>query len=279
MTINEWLKKAREVLTASECPDPEIDTRWIAEDILKMSRTELKFEGDRALTDAQLQALNESLSRRQSGEPVQYILESADFMGLKFHVDRRVLIPRQDTECLVEAAVAALLGRDHPTVLDMCTGSGAIGLSIKSLLPTSEVTLTDISKEALEVARINARALQAEVSFHHGDLYEAIGKRQYDLIAANPPYIPRADMATLQREVLNEPALALDGGIDGLDFYRRIAQGAQSHLNPGGYIYLEVGVGQAEDVLNLLKENIDCADAGILKDLPGIDRIVWARSK
>ena len=115
--------------------------------------------------------------------------------------------------------------------------------------------------------------------FRHGDLYEAVGKVRFDLIASNPPYIPRGGMASLQREVQYEPGLALDGGADGLDLYRRIASGAPEHLKPGGSIYLEVGAGEAADVLSLIKENIDCDDAGIIKDLCGIDRVVWARSK
>lgn len=279
MTINEWLRNAREALVVSGCPDPDIDARWIAEDVLGMSRTELKFQGDKALSPEILNALNSGLERRRNGEPVQYILENADFMGLKFYVDKRVLIPRQDTETLVEAAIAALMSMKNPAVLDMCTGSGAIGLSIKSLVPAANVTLTDISKDALDVARTNARALNTDVVLRHGDLFEAVGKEHFDLIASNPPYIPWADMAELQREVMHEPALALNGGQDGLDLYRRIAAGASDHLNPSGLIYLEVGIGEAEDVLSLLYQNIDCAEAGIIKDLCGVERVVWARRK
>lgn len=279
MTISEWLKNARNMLTESGCPDPEIDVRWIAEDMLDMTRADLKFEGSQSLSAEQLKILNACLERRISGEPIQYILENTYFMGLKFYVDHRVLIPRQDTETLVEAAVAALLSLHNPSVLDMCTGSGAIGLSIKSLVPHAEVSLSDISRDALEVARINARALELDVEFHHGDLYAAIGKRRFDLIASNPPYVPRSDLCNLQREVQHEPVLALDGGMDGLDFYRRIALDAHEHLNPGGYVYLEVGIEEAGDVFNLLKQNIDCADAGIIKDLSGIERVVWARSR
>lgn len=279
MTINEWLRNAREALVVSGCPDPDIDARWIAEDVLGMSRTELKFQGDKTLSPEILNALNSGLERRKNGEPVQYILENADFMGLKFYVDKRVLIPRQDTETLVEAAIAALMSMKNPAVLDMCTGSGAIGLSIKSLVPAANVTLTDISKDALDVARTNAKALNTDVILRHGDLFEAVGKEHFDLIASNPPYIPWADMAELQREVMHEPALALNGGQDGLDLYRRIAAGASDHLNPGGLIYLEVGIGEAEDVLSLLYQNIDCAEAGIIKDLCGVERVVWARRK
>lgn len=278
MTIGEWLRRAGEVLTESGCPDPQIDARWLAEDTLKMSRAELHFESGRTIGADELAKLDDHLQRRAQGEPVQYILESAYFMGLKFFVDRRVLIPRQDTETLVEAAVVALRTQEAPNVLDLCTGSGAIGLSIKTLVPKARVTLTDVSRDALDVARRNAHDLCADVELRHGDLFKAVGRERFDLIASNPPYIPTADLSGLQREVQHEPQGALDGGEDGLALYRRIAADAPAHLLPGGYLYLEVGFGQAEDVLKLIHENIDCAQSGVIKDLNGIDRVVWARS-
>lgn len=278
MNIGEWLRGAKAALVESGCPDPEIDARWIAEDVLGMTRSEIKFESDRAIATDEHERLNAMLRRRAAGEPVQYILQSADFMGLKFYVDHRVLIPRQDTECLVEAVTVAIRKMEAPSVLDLCTGSGAIGLSLKTLAPDAEVVLTDVSRDALEVARKNMRLLNVEVAIRHGDLYKAVGRDRFDCIVSNPPYIPRADMANLQREVQYEPEIALDGGPDGLEFYRRIAEGAPGHLNPGGSIYLEVGQGEAADVLNMLTTRIQCAESGILKDLNGIDRIVWARS-
>ena len=278
MTIGEWLRHASETLAVSGCPDPQIDSKWIAEDTLGMTRAELHFEGDRAIDDDMLHLLNDRLRLRAQGEPVQYILESAYFMGLKFHVDKRVLIPRQDTETLVESVIVALHELSEPRVLDLCTGSGAIGLSVKTLIPSAHVTLTDLSKDALDVARKNAHNLNVEAEFRQGDLFKAVSKEKFDLIASNPPYIPRADLASLQREVQHEPMLALDGGTDGLDLYRRIAAEAAEHLNPGGYIYLEVGIGEAEPVLELVTTNIDCAQAGVFNDLNGIPRIVWARS-
>ena len=278
MTIGEWLRRARDVLAQSGCPDPQIDSRWIAEDTLNMTRTELHFEATRAIEPDMFERLEERLQRRAQGEPVQYILESAYFMGLQFHVDNRVLIPRQDTETLVESVIVALHEFPEPSVLDLCAGSGAIGLSLKSLLPKASVTLTDISRDALEVVRRNAHDLNVDVDIRHGDLFRAVGKDKFDLIASNPPYIPHEDLALLQREVQKEPMLALDGGEDGLDIYRRIAAEAAEHLNPGGFIYLEVGIGEAEDVLGLLTKNINCAQAGIFNDLNDIPRVVWARS-
>lgn len=278
MTIGEWLRRARDVLSESGCPDPHIDSRWIAEDTLGLTQTELHFEAERAVDADVLEQLEERLKQRASGEPVQYILKSAYFMGLKFYVDNRVLIPRQDTETLVESVIVALHEFPEPDVLDLCTGSGAIGLSVKTLIPSANVTLTDLSKDALEVARKNAHDLNVDVDLRHGDLFKAVGRDTFDLIASNPPYIPHGDLAGLQREVRREPMLALDGGSDGLEVYRRIAAEAAAHLNPGGFIYLEVGIGEAEPVLSLITENIDCAQAGVINDLNGIPRVVWARS-
>ena len=193
MNIGEWLRHASDVLEESGSPDPQIDAKWIAEDTLGLTRAELHFESTRGIDAAQLEQLDERLMRRAEGEPVQYILHSAYFMGLKFYVDDRVLIPRQDTETLVEAVIVALHELESPDVLDLCAGSGAIGLSVKTLIPSANVTLTDISRDALDVARRNAHELNAEVDIRHGDLFRAVGRDRFDLIASNPPYIPHGD--------------------------------------------------------------------------------------
>ena len=279
MTIGEWLKEAQEALTVSGCPDPAVDARWMAEDVLHMTATALRFEAQNALEGPTLSELNQCLQRRLDGEPVQYILKRCDFMGLKLYVDKRVLIPRQDTETLVEAAIVALHGKKKPNVLDLCTGSGAIGLSIATLVPGAEVTLSDVSPGALEVARKNAHLLNVDVTIRHGDLFKAVGREKFDMIVSNPPYVRRSDMEQLQTEVRFEPALALDGGLDGLDFYRRIASELPAHLKSEGCVYLEVGEGEARDVLELLQDQMDWADSGILNDLNGIARIVWARGR
>ena len=278
MTISDWLRHARQALVASGCPDPEIDARWMAEDALGMTRAELKFEADRAIHAHQLDRLETMLARRVAGEPVQYILGSADFMGLRFRVNSDVLIPRQDTETLAEAALIAVRALPGtPRLLDLCTGSGCIGLSIASLAPHARVTLTDVSHEALEVARANQRVLGVEAELRQGDLFSAVEDEHFDIVVSNPPYIPEGELALLQREVGYEPTLALDGGADGLDFYRRIAEGAADHLRPSGSIYLEVGLGQARDVLELLKAHLPCLEAGTIRDLNGIERVVFAK--
>ena len=279
MTISEWLKHARDRLTQTGCPDPDIDARWIAEDALGMTRQDLVFESDRAITRDQFYTLESMLDRRAAGEPVQYILGSADFMGLRFRVDEHVLIPRQDTEALVEAALIELRQRPgRPTLLDLCCGSGCVGLSLASLAPHACVTLTDLSPEALEVARANQKALAVRAELRQGDLFDALGRERFDVIACNPPYIPSGELPALQREVRFEPALALDGGPDGLDFYRRIAEAAPERLNPGGAIFLEVGIAQAHPVLDLLKTHLPCREAGTIRDLNGVERVVFGKT-
>ena len=278
MTIGEWLRHAKDALAESGCPDPQIDSRWIAEDTLGLSRSEMHFETERSLSPEEHERLEALLQRRVQGEPVQYLLHSACFMGLNFYVDSRVLIPRQDTETLVEAVIVALRQLEKPRMLDLCAGSGAIGLSVRTLVPGADVTLADCSRDALEDVRENARRLGVDVEIRHGDLFRAVWHQKFDLIASNPPYIPTGDLPLLQREVQREPQLALDGGGDGLEFYRRIAADAPEHLNPGGSIYLEVGAGQADAVRALLTERMECAEAGAINDLNGIPRVVWARS-
>jgi release factor glutamine methyltransferase len=257
-----------------------VDARWIAEDALGMTRQDMVFEGDRAIPRAQLYTLESMLDRRAAGEPVQYILGSADFMGLRFRVDHGVLIPRQDTETLVEAALIDLRQRPgRPALLDLCCGSGCVGLSLASLAPHARVTLSDISPEALEIARANQKALGVKAELRQGDLFGAVGRERFDVITANPPYIPSGELPALQREVRFEPALALDGGADGLDFYRRIAEAAADHLNPGGAVFLEVGINEGPAVLALLKEHLPCVQAGTAKDLCGVDRVVFAKTR
>ena len=278
MTISDWLRRAQAALTASGCPDPAIDARWMAEDALGMTRQELTFESDRSIPPDALARLDAMLERRVDGEPVQYILGSADFMGLRFYVAPGVLIPRQDTETLAEAALVALRAMPgSPAVLDLCAGSGCIGLSLASLAPDARVTLADISREALEIARRNEKALGVRAELRHGDLYDAVGQARFDLIVSNPPYIPSGELATLQREVRFEPKLALDGGSDGLDFYRSIAAGASKHLNPDGAIYLEVGIGDAPAVLDLLRQALPHIETGTIRDLNGIERVVYGK--
>ena len=209
--------------------------------------------------------LEELVSRRKSGEPLQYILGKWEFMGLPFYTRHCALIPRQDTETLCEEALSI----GGKTLLDLCCGTGCIGVSLAKL-GGFEVAFGDISPDCLALARENAALNGVAGSFVLTDMFGNISG-SYDMICVNPPYIPTSELASLQAEVKREPVLALDGGADGLDFYRRISRDYAAHLNPGGALLMEVGAGQAEDVAEMFPK------AEIIKDICGIKRVVAVR--
>ena len=209
--------------------------------------------------------LEELVSRRKSGEPLQYILGKWEFMGLPFYTRHCALIPRQDTETLCEEALSI----GGKTLLDLCCGTGCIGVSLAKL-GGFEVAFGDISPDCLALARENAALNGVAGSFVLTDMFGNISG-SYDMICVNPPYIPTSELASLQAEVKREPRLALDGGADGLDFYRRISRDYAAHLNPGGALLMEVGAGQAEDVAEMFPK------AEIIKDICGIKRVVAVR--
>jgi len=214
--------------------------------------------------------------------PVQYIVGHSEFCGMNFLVDERVLIPRPETELLVRAAAdifCSIPNTQYPIhILDLCTGSGCIAIALTKMLPDCKIVASDISEEALALAKLNASKLDAgrNIEFVSSDLFSKIRGR-YDIIVSNPPYIAGFEFETLQKEVLMEPRLALYGGEDGLDFYRRIIQEAPRYLNSGGYLVFEMGFGQAGEI----KEIVDGAGAfkvtDIEKDFNGIDRVLIAR--
>lgn len=211
------------------------------------------------ITEEQTQALYPQIERRLSGEPLQYVLGEWEFYGLPFYVDRSVLIPRPDTECLVETALK-LLTPERNTVLDLCCGSGCIGIVLASL-GGARVTASDVSPEALLITERNAKRNGVSITTVESDLFERIEGR-FDLIVSNPPYLSAEKMRTRDASLRFEPALALDGGADGLVFYRRIAARYREFLNPGGTLLLEIGMTQEADV-SALFQNSECkADYG-----------------
>jgi release factor glutamine methyltransferase len=271
MRARELLKDAKRRLTASGSPDPEADALWLLSDALRVHRGALPLRLDDEVGGQAVEWFEAALARRESGEPLQYVEGFAWFYGRKFSVDQRVLIPRSDTEALCEAALKRL--KPGMRVLDLCTGSGILAITFQLEVPGLSVIGADVSPDALTVARENAKALGASVTWAQGDLFEAVSGA-FDLIACNPPYLTGADMENLQPEVEREPRIALYGGADGLDFYRRIAKELPDRLNPGGWALFEVGMGQAEDVADMLKS---LGATGIVKDLSGADRVVMIR--
>ena len=257
----------------------------------KLDAVGLMMHWQDILPDNTCEAYFELVERRAGGEPMQYITGVQEFMGLTFNVNPNVLIPRQDTETMVEDALevlskGTLRGEEFVAkpsfkdVLDLCTGSGAIGVSLAKLNNNIKVTCSDLSEKALETAKGNALANGLKsVKFEQGDLFEPfcgkLGKKKFDFIISNPPYIESEVIPTLQTEVKDhEPMMALDGGVDGLDFYKRIAEESPSHLKKGGVLMMEIGYNQGEAVCQLLEETDRFEKVMCLKDLAHKDRIV-----
>ena len=279
MTFGEWIAAARAELERAGNPDAQVDARLLVCGLFDLAPGRLAGLCGQEMPAALRAELDRRLDRRLSGEPLQYIEGTAYFMGLKFIVNSHVLIPRQDTETLCEQALTFLRGRAGAEVLDLCTGSGAIAVSVARLQPGLRVTATDISSDALSVASRNAHLNDVYVRLLQGDLFEPVAGERFDAILCNPPYLTADDMVHLQIEVAREPRMALFGGEDGLMFYRRLAHEVYRHLKPGGYALFEVGDGQAAEVLRLMSENAMCAASGTVKDLPGVERVVWIRSR
>ena len=256
----------------ANCGIEEEEAEWIFALTLDIPKSAINTE-EKLLKIPQVKEILRIADERLTGRPLWYVMGDADFCGYKIKVDERVLIPRPETEELVMMAVAAAEEGQH--VLDLCTGSGAIAIATYKELEKAgrkvRMTAIDVSEKALELARENAELNGAEINFIQSDLFTRIRER-FDLIVSNPPYIPSAEIETLQREVKDfEPRLALDGGADGLEIYRKIAADVSKHLTRGGTLLMEVGAGQAEEVVKLFKGN---SYSMIIKDFNGVDRYV-----
>lgn len=273
MTIRQALSEAEKAL--AHVPDPRVDAELLLAHVLGMDRLSLRLWGTKALQPEQEQRFASLLLSRTQRAPLQYLIGSQGFYGLDILTDSRALIPRPETELLCELGIAFLQGKSHPAALDLCTGTGAIAIVLKHECPSTAVHATDLSHDALSLARENAQRNQAEITFHQGDLFAPVEGLRFDLILSNPPYIPTLDCRSLQPEVQQEPLMALDGGKDGLDFYRRIAMEAPSHLLPGGLLVVEVGDGQAQAVQRLFTE-AGLQNVSIHADLAGLPRMVSA---
>ncbi len=250
----------------------EEDAEWIFALVLDIPKSSVATE-EKILKVAQAKEIIRIADERLTGRPLWYIIGDADFCGYKIKVDERVLIPRPETEEMAMMAVA--IAEEGNSVLDLCTGSGALAIAIYKELEKSnrkvKMTAVDISADALELAKENAEANEADILFIQSDLFSRIRGR-FDVIVSNPPYIPTAEIDTLQREVKDyEPHLALDGGADGLDIYRRIAAEASKYLNRGGTLIMEVGAGQAADIVKMFRGN---SYSMVVQDFNGIDRYV-----
>lgn len=276
MTYREAINLGEKVLNMADVADAKIDAWLLLEMVCKIDRSFYYLHMEDEVAEEQLSEYEIALRKRAEHVPLQYIVGEAEFMGLKFKVNSNVLIPRQDTETLVEQVLHEQKDPDI-RLLDLCTGSGCIAISLAVKGGYESVTATDLSEEALKVAERNAKTHQKKIIFRQGDLFSALPRTEagtFDIITSNPPYIPTAVIATLEPEVReHEPMMALDGTEDGLRFYRQIAQEAGTWLKPGGAIYLEIGYDQGEAVSGLLRE-AGFDKVRVVKDLPGKDRVV-----
>jgi len=279
MTIHQLLTEATRQLNDAQVPDPANDALLMLAHVLNKNPLSVRLDGAREVTPEDSARYRALLLHRAKREPLQYLLGEQWFYGLPYQVDHRVLIPRQETETLCEVGVHFLNKLASPRALDLCTGSGASAVTLKHQCPHTAVDASDLSVDALTVAQANAQRHQAQITFYQGDLFDALPGEPYDLILSNPPYIESADCPLLQTEVLFEPVMALDGGTDGLDFYRRIASEAKSYLRSSGMLAVELGQGQAEAVADLFRQAGGYTAVEIVKDLYGIQRIVKAHKE
>ena len=236
-----------------------------------MSKEQIIIHNKEELTIEQENSYNEYVARIIIGEPIQYIIGKQEFMGIDFKVNPSVLIPQPDTEILVERTIEILKHLKEPKVLDLCTGSGAIAVSIAKYVPNSIIFASDISKQALEIARQNDN--ENKVNFVHSNLFENIDG-EFNVIVSNPPYIKTSEIQRLSKEVQNEPLLALDGGQDGLFFYREIIKQAHKYLEEQGYLCIEIGEDQKEQVITLINNCSYYKNIQAFKDLSGHDRVI-----
>lgn len=275
MNIGAALRFAEERLKGKGVPDARLDAELLLSETLGLPRLDLLLQRGEPLGAREAAAFEGLLGRRARREPLQYIVGRQDFMGHSFRVSPGVLIPRQDTETLCLEALARLRGGEE--VLDLCTGSGAVAVSLALARPDLKVTASDLSGAALETARENARRLGAPVRFVQGDLLEPFRGERFGMIVCNPPYVPSGEMGSLQKEVLAEPRMALDGGKDGLLFYRRLFDGAPGHLFPGAWLLCELGDGLQEAAAALAGRRF--TGVVIRADLGGLPRVLAARLK
>ena len=279
MTIKETIRKGMIILKTNNVTEPNIKSRLIMQYVLNKPREYLVVYDKEKLTLRQEVNYFKAIKKLCNGIPIQHITNRQEFMKMTFFVDENVLIPRPDTEILVEEVIKIAKKINAKKILDLCTGSGAIAISLAKYIDKSNITAVDISDKALNVAKLNAKNNEVEdrITFVESDLFKNLKKEKYDIIVSNPPYIKKEVLKKLDKEVQKEPKLALDGGYDGLDFYRKIINKAEEYLKFNGYLCFEIGYDQKEDVENLLKEQEKYINITCKKDLCDNDRVVIAK--
>ncbi len=279
MTIKETLRKGMIQLKTENVTEPNLKARLIMQYILNKPRQYLIIYDNQVLTLRQEVNYFKAIKRLINGEPIQHITHQQEFMKLNFFVNEDVLIPRPDTEILVEEVIKIARKINAKKILDMCTGSGAIAVSLAKYLDNVEITAVDISEKSLDVAKTNAKnnEIENKITFIESNLFENIVNEKYDIIVSNPPYIRKDIIKTLTKEVQKEPKIALDGGYDGLDFYRKITHQSEEYLKFNGYLCFEIGYDQKKDVIKIINDEKKFTGTYSKKDLCDNDRIIVTR--
>ena len=282
LQIKEILAVAENILDEAGIADSKIDAELILGYVINYDARRIFMNWSKEIEDDHCELFFDLIQHRAAGEPTQYITKRQFFMGYPFFVDERVLIPRMDTEVLVDAVAEYIKNnKGVQRVLDLCTGSGVIAISLAKMIPSLKLTAIDIDTNALDVAIENSirHKVESKVKFMHSDLFEEIaygfGQKKFDIIVSNPPYIRSGVLPTLQREIFDyEPMLALDGGPDGLDYYREIIEKAPDNLVRGGALFLEIGYDQADEVSDLIRATNMYDKIAVLRDLDKNDRVI-----
>ena len=281
-TISEQLKMATEKLKAAGIENARLDAEVLLAYVLNVRRLSLYVNINKKMTDKEITRYQNLLKRRLERIPVAYLTGHKEFMGLNFAVTPDVLIPRPDTEILAQGVIEHLQSYNRKIKMaDLGTGSGAICVSILKFVENVEVAAVDISKKALEIAQFNAEKFNVEdkITFYEGNLFEPLEGQSFDVIVSNPPYISAKDFEKLQIEVKGEPRLALDGGTDGLKFYRQIVSEAPKFLTADGFLAMELGFNHSEPVRHLIEDSGNFKHIQIWKDLARIERVIAAWKK
>jgi release factor glutamine methyltransferase len=278
-TVLEILDKGTAYLAKKGIEDARRNMQMLVAHQLDCTRMDLYLRFDQPLEEADLAPLRDLLKRRGDGVPLQHLLGSVTFHRRDFKTDARALIPRPETEELAEWLIKNVKLPENPRILDMGCGSGVLGLTLAADLPGSQAVLADLSPDALDLARENAALLEIpNATFVESDLFSSLAGRTFDLIVANLPYVPETDRPTLSKEVAHDPDLALFSGPDGLDLIRRFVPATKNHLAPGGWLALEIGIHQSDEVESLLQA-ASLTDVLTLKDLSGIPRLPVGRTR
>lgn len=274
MTIKQAITKGMIMLKSNNVESPKLKARLLLQYVLDKPRQYIIVYDNKEIDKQQQWQYFVNIEKLTKGIPLQHITHRQEFMKMDFFVDENVLIPRPDTEILVEEVIKIAQKYNSPRVLDLCTGSGAIAISLKKFVPNADITAVDISEKALEIAQKNAEKLEAKINFVKSNLFDKLDNKKFDIIVSNPPYIRKDEIKKLSEEVQKEPKIALDGGEDGLDFYRIIAEQAINYLKTGSFLCFEIGYNQKNDVIKIIEDEQNYKNTYCKKDLYGNDRII-----